>query len=440
MAFEIIFILILLVINGVFSMSEMAVVSARKARLQNRASEGERGARAALDLAENPGSFLSTVQVGITLVGILAGAFGGASIAERLTPLLAKNATLEPYADKISFGLVVAVITYFSLVVGELIPKRLALHSPEQIAGLVAGPMKALTKATYPLVRLLEGSTNGLLALLGLRDSNEPPVTEDEIKVLIEQGINAGVFETAERDLIERTFHLGDRSIKDLMIPRPEVVFLDLDDSPEKIRDIILNNRFSRYPVSQGTSDNVIGFLRVKDLLGWENGGRKDQLKEALVSPLYVPEATPAFKAIELFKSSRRHMALVIDEYGGVEGLVTVNDILDALVGDIPSFDEQQEEMIVKREDGTYLLDGSVSLDELKHLLGLKHLPGEDRGGFQTLGGFVMTQLGRIPKAADFLEAIGWRFEVVDMDQRRVDKVLVSPINRRAYREGEYES
>jgi putative hemolysin len=429
MIFEILFILILLVINGVFSMSEMAVVSARKARLQKLADDGAKGASAALDLAENPGSFLSTVQVGITLVGILAGAFGGASIAEKLTPVVATQAALEPYAEQISFGMVVAIITYLSLVIGELIPKRLALHSPDKIASLVAGPMKALSRVCYPLVRVLEGSTNGLLRLFGLRESTDPPVTEDEIKVLIEQGIHAGVFETAERDLIERTFHLGDRSIKELMIPRPEVVFLDIDDPPEKLKEAIIETRFSRYPVSQGSFDKIVGFLRVKDLLGRPFGDSIDELKNALVPPLFIPEATPAFKAIELFKSSRRHMALVIDEYGGVEGLVTVNDILDALVGDFPSVDEQGDEMIVQREDGSYLLDGGVSLGELKQTLGLKHLPGEERGGFQTLGGFVMTHLGRIPKEADHLETAGWRFEVVDMDQRRVDKVLISLVS-----------
>jgi putative hemolysin len=428
--FEIIFIVVLLIANGLFSMSEMAVVSARKARLQKRAADGDKGARAALELAGNPGSFLSTVQVGITLVGILAGAFGGATIAEKLAPSLKGIPAIEPYADKISFGLVVLVITYLSLVVGELIPKRLALHSPDKIAAAVAAPMKRLSALTSPVVRLLEGSTNGLLRLFGLRESSEPPVTEDEIKVLIEQGIQAGVFEEAEQDLIERTFHLGDRTVSELMVPRPDVVFLDLDDPPEIIKEVISNNRLSRYPVIQGVTDNVIGVVRAKDLLAREFTNQPFDLKAVLVPALYLPDAMPAFKAIEMFKSSRRHIAIVIDEHGGVEGVVTVNDILDALVGDIPSMDEPGEQPVVLREDGSLLLDGALSVDQLKETLGIKHLTGEEDGSFQTLGGFLMAQLGRVPTVADHLEFDGWRFEVMDMDRRRVDKVLATRVPR----------
>jgi putative hemolysin len=427
--FEIIFIVILLIANGVFSMSEMAVVSARKARLQKRANDGEKGARAALELANNPGSFLPTVQIGITLVGILAGAFGGATIAEKLAPSLKRFPAIEPYADNISFGLVVLVITYFSLIVGELIPKRLALHSPEKIASAVAAPMRRLSALTSPLVRLLEGSTNGLLRLFGLRESSEPPITEDEIKVLIEQGIRAGVFEEAERDLIERTFHLGDRTVGELMVPRPDVVFLDLDDPPEVIKEVVSGNRLSRYPVIQGAADNVVGVVRAKDLLAREFTNQPFDLKAAMVPALYFPDTMPAFKAIEMFKSSRRHMAMVIDEHGGVEGLVTVNDILDALVGDIPSMDEQEEQAVVRREDGSFLPDGALSVERLKQTLQLKQLPGEEDGGFQTLGGFLMMQLGRLPTVADHVQVGGWRFEVMDMDRRRVDKVLATQVS-----------
>jgi putative hemolysin len=429
--FEIIFIIVLLIANGLFSMSEMAVVSARKARLQKRASDGDKGAQAALELACNPGSFLSTVQIGITLVGILAGAFGGATIAEKLAPMLNKFPAVGPYADKISFGLVVMVITYLSLVVGELIPKRLALHSPDKIASMVAAPMKRLSALTSPLVKLLEGSTNGLLRLFGLRESSDPPVTEDEIKVMIEQGISAGVFEEAEQDLIERTFHLGDRMISELMAPRPDVVFLDLDDPPEVIKKIVSDNRFSRYPVIQGSPDNVVGIVRAKDLLASEFADQPFDLNAAMVPALYFPDTMPAFKAIEMFKSSRRHMAVVIDEHGGVEGMVTVNDILDALIGDIPSMDEGDEQSVVMREDGSFLLDGALAITQLKHTLQLKQLPGEEDGGFQTLGGFLMARLGRIPAEADHLEINGWRFEVMDMDRRRVDKVLATQVSHK---------
>jgi putative hemolysin len=429
--FEIIFIVVLLIANGLFSMSEMAVVSARKARLQKRATDGDKGAQAALELAVNPGSFLSTVQIGITLVGILAGAFGGANIAEKLAPTLKRFPAIEPYADKLSFGLIVMIITYFSLIIGELIPKRLALHSPDKIASMVAAPMKKLSALTSPLVKLLEGSTNGLLRLFGLRESTEPPVTEDEIKVLIEQGIRAGIFEEAEQDLIERTFHLGDRTVNELMVPRPDIVFLDLDDPPEVIKEVISSNRLSRYPVIQGAADNVVGVVRAKDLLASEFANQPFDLKAAMVPALYFPDTMPAFKAIEMFKSSRRHMAVVIDEHGGVEGLVTVNDILDALVGDIPSMDEREEQAVVRREDGSYLLDGALSVDQIKQTLRIKQLPGEEEGGFQTLGGFLMMRLGRVPAVADRLEAGGWRFEVMDMDRRRVDKVLATQISHK---------
>jgi putative hemolysin len=428
---EILFIILLLIANGLFSMSEMAIVSARKARLQKRAEDGEKGARSALDLAENPGTFLSTVQVGITLVGILAGAFGGASISEEIAPMLKAYPRLEPYADNLSFGLVVLVITYLSLVIGELIPKRLALHSPERIAMLMAPPMKWISTVTSPLVRILEASTNGVLRLFGLRESAEPPVTEDEIKVLIEQGIHAGVFEEAERDLIDRTFHLGDRRVSELMVPRTDVVFLDLDDPPEVLREVIRNNRYSRYPVIRGAADNIVGVLRAKDLLAEELARIPFDLNACLAPPLFFPDTMPAFKAIERFKASRRHMAIIIDEHGGIEGLLTVNDILDALVGDIPSMDEQEERSIVRRDDGSYLLDGSLSVLDIKKTLDLKQLPDEEGGTYQTLGGLVMTQLGRLPAVGDRFALSGWAFEVVDMDRRRVDKVLVSQVPAR---------
>jgi putative hemolysin len=429
--FEIIFIFILLIANGLFSMSEMAIVSARKARLQQLANEGDASARAALDLANSPGSFLSTVQIGITLVGILAGAFGGATIAERLSPWLERVSWLAPHAAAVSFGLVVAVITYLSLVIGELIPKRIALHSPDKIASLVASPMRKISQIASPLVRLLEGSTDLLLRTVGLREPKDVPVTEDEIKVLIEQGIESGVFEEAERDLIERTFHLGDRLISELMIPRTEVVWLDMDDPPEKIKRTIIDGRFSQYPVIQDSPDNIVGILRSKDLLARELDNQPFDLKATLIRPFYLPDSMPAFKAIETFKRERRHTALVINEYGGVEGLVTVNNILEALVGDIPSFDEKVEEDIVRRDDGSWLMDGMLPLSKVKKALKLKKLPGEDKGTFHTLGGLMVAQLGRIPTVADHFEWSGLRFEVMDMDRNRVDKVLITDTRKR---------
>jgi putative hemolysin len=424
--FEILLVFLLLIANGAFSMSEMAVISARKSRLKQLANEGDSNAQAALELAENPGNFLSTVQVGITLVGILAGAFGGATLAEKLSPHLKSVPAMEPYADSISFGVVVAAITYLSLVIGELIPKRIALHSPERIASLMARPMRMISRAAAPLVRLLETSTEGLVRLFGLGESQDPPVTEDEIKVLVEQGIGAGVFQEEERDLIERTFHLGDRLIGELTIPRTDIVWLDIDEPLEEIKVKINRSHFSHFPVIQGSPDNILGVVRTKDLLVLALDDKPFHLGSALLPPIYFPDSMPAFKAIESFKKYRRHMALVIDEHGGVEGLVTTNDILDALVGDIPSVDEPHEQLAVQREDGSWLFDGALSITDLKKILKLKQIPGEDDGIFQTLGGFVMAKLGRIPQAPDHFEWNGLRFEVVDMDRNRVDKVLVS--------------
>lgn len=442
MAFEIIIIFILLIANGVFSMAEMAIISARKARLKQRADEGDEKARAALELAEAPGQFLSTVQVGITLVGILAGAFGGARIAERLAPRLAGLPYVGAYAEAIAFDLVVIVITYFSLVIGELIPKRLALHSPEAIALRVASPMARLARLARPLVALLDHSTDGFLRLVGLRESAEPPVTEDEIKVLIEQGIHAGVFVEAERDMIERVFHLADRRVVEIMVPRREMVWLDAGDSPEEIKAVITGSPHSRFPVAEGSPDNVLGIVQVKNLWAQslENRGADYladsapdsldtlpiDLKAALEKPLFLPEGTPAFKALEAFRQAQAQMALVVDEHGGIEGLVTVNDILEAIVGELPGMGETAEPLFKRREDGSYLVSGSLPISDFKKLFALRHLPGEENDWYKTAGGFVMTRLGKIPRATDSFEWGGLKIEVMDMDRNRVNTLLVT--------------
>lgn len=427
MAIEIIAILILLVINGIFSMSELAVVSARKARLQQRANEGSRHAQAALALANEPGPFLSTVQVGITLVGILAGAFGGASISARIAPMLADLPVIGVYSKSIAFTLVIIVITYLSLVIGELIPKRLALSDAESIAARIALPMGWLAWLCTPLVKLLDGSTNALLRVFGLHEAAEHPVTEEEIKVMIEQGIAAGVFVETERKMIERVFHLADRRVSELMIPRTDMIWLDVDDAPAEIREIIANTHHSRFPVVQGSPDNVLGIVRAKDLLAQQLTEGKLDLRAVLQPALFVPESTLAFKLLESFRQSQRHSALVIDEFGGVEGLVTINDLLVAIVGELPALGEAIEQPIVRREDGSYLLDGALPIHEFQKLFQLKTLPGAEDGDYQTLGGFIITQLGRLPVVNDRLDWHELRLEIVDMDRRRVDKVLVTP-------------
>ncbi|WP_414572032.1 hemolysin family protein [Nostoc sp. CCY 9925] len=425
--FEILIILVLIIANGVFSMSEMAIVSARKVRLQQLANQGDAKARVALKLAESPNNFLSTIQVGISLIGILTGAFGGATIANRLAVYVRLVPALASYSEPLSFGIVVLIITYLSLIIGELVPKRLALNNPEGIAAFVAIPMRALSAIASPMVHLLSASTDMVLRLLGVTQSTEPQVTEEEIKILIEQGTEAGTFEEAEQDMVERVFRLGDRPVSYLMTPRPDIVWLDLDDSAEENRQKMVDSAYSRYPVCQGGLDNVLGVIPVTDLLARSFRGEQLDLTVGLRQPVFVPESTRGLKVLELFKQTVTHMALVVDEYGVIQGLVTLNDIMSEIVGDVPSTDGQDEPQAVQREDGSWLLDGMLPVEEFLELFGMEEWESEERGSYQTLGGFVITHLGRIPAAADHFEWEGMRIEVMDMDGNRVDKVLVVP-------------
>ncbi|MEH1900930.1 MAG: hemolysin family protein [Nostoc sp.] len=425
--FEILIILVLIIANGVFSMSEMAIVSARKVRLQQLANQGDAKAKVALKLAESPNHFLSTVQVGISLIGILTGAFGGATIANRLAIYVKRVPLLAPYSEPLSFGIVVLLITYFSLIVGELVPKRLALNNPEKIASIVAIPMQALAAIGSPVVFLLSASTDLILRLLGITASTEPQVTEEEIKILIEQGTEAGTFEEAEQDMVERVFRLGDRPVSYLMTPRPDIVWLDLDDSAEENRQKMVDSAYSRYPICQGGLDNVLGVIPVTDLLARSFRGEALDLTVGLRQPVFVPESTRGLKVLELFKQTITHMALVVDEYGVIQGLVTLNDIMSEIVGDVPSTDGQDQPQAVQREDGSWLLDGMLPVEEFLELFGMEEWQPDERGSYQTLGGFVITNLGRIPAAADYFEWQSMRIEVMDMDGNRVDKVLVVP-------------
>jgi putative hemolysin len=420
-------VVLLIFVNGIFALSEIAVVSARKTRLQQWADEGNARARAALELANNPNQFLATIQIGITLVGILAGAFGGATIATELAVILSDITWLAPYGHPLSLTLVVLVITYLSLIVGELVPKRLALNNPERMAMAIAAPMQGLSRVAYPAVHLLGLSTEFLLRALGMKPSAEPPVTEEEIRALIEQGTQAGMFEEAEQEMVERVFRLGDRRVSAVMTPRTEIVWLDREASALEIRRTITESAHSRFLVADGSLDNVLGVVHAKDLLAHILGEQVVNLEATLQQPLYVPESMRALKVLELFKQSGTHIALVIDEYGGIQGLVTPSDILEAIVGDLPEAGEQVEPLAVQRPDGSWLLDGMLPVDEFKDLFDLGELPGEDQGIYQTLAGFVIMQLGRIPAATDYFIWEGLKIEVVDMDGNRVDKVLVTP-------------
>jgi magnesium and cobalt exporter, CNNM family len=425
--FESMVILLLIITNGIFAMSEIAVVAARKTRLQQWARQGNAKAQIALDLVSAPNHFLSTVQIGITLVGILAGAFGGATIATEIAAALDDVPFLASYSQAIGLTVVVITITYLSLIVGELVPKRLALNSPERIATAVARPMRALSRVAAPVVVLLGASTEVVLRILGITPSTEPPVTEEEIRALIEQGTQAGTFEEAEQEIVERVFRLGDRRISAVMTPRTEIVWLDREASAEEIRRTITESTHSRFVIVDGSLDNILGIVHAKELLVQALGSHPLDLTATIQQPLFVPESMNALKVLELFKQAGTHIALVVDEYGGIQGLVTPNDILEAIVGDLPEAGQQVQPLAVQREDGSWLLDGMLPVDEFKELFHLAQLPGEDHGVFQTVAGFVIMQLGRIPKAADHFEWEGLRIEVVDMDGNRVDKVLVTP-------------
>lgn len=427
-AVEILLILLLMVANGIFAGSEIAVVSARKVRLEQLANRGNKKARLALKLANSPNDFLSAVQIGITLIGILSGAVGGATLSRRLETAFQAIPWLAPYSEPLSILMVVSLITYLSLVIGELVPKRIALNNPEQIACRVAGPMRSLAIVTDPVVKLLTASTNALLKLLGIQASNEPAVTEEEIKVLIEQGTQSGMFEEAEQEMVSRVFRLGDRSVKSLMTPRTAIAWLDLNAAWEENQREIQENPHSHYPVGRDSLDRCLGVVRMKDILSTYLVGEAADLQRILQAPLYVPESSRALNVLETFQQSGTHIALVTDEYGGIEGMVTLNDLVEAIVGELPSAEELNEPPIVQRDDGSWLLDGLLSNDALKELLELETLPAEEKGHYHTLGGFVIAMLGRIPTSSDRFDAIGFRFEVVDMDGTRVDKILVAPL------------
>jgi putative hemolysin len=423
-------IFILVMANGIFAMSEIAVVSSRKARLQELANRGSANAKAALDLANSPNRFLSTVQVGITLIGILAGAFGGATLSQTLATYLAQIPLplVAESSQVISLVLVVLMITYLSLILGELVPKQLALSRPEVFASAVAVPMLWLSRFAAPIVHLLSASTEFVLKVLRINvDSGEPLVTEDEIKVLIRQGTEAGMFEAAEQDMVERVFRLGDQHVSALSTPRLEIVWINLSDSVEANRQKVINSRHTRFPVCQGSPENVLGVVNVSDILTQCLSGEPIDFTAILRQPLFIPESTHALRVLELFKQSGTHIALIVDEYGVIQGLVTLNDIMEVIIGDIPFADQPQEAPAIQREDGSWLLDGMLPIERFKELFNLDHLPGEERGNYMTLGGFVITFLGRIPSSADHFTWDGYRFEVVDMDGNRVDKILLVP-------------
>jgi putative hemolysin len=421
--------LFLILLNGVFAMSEIAVVSSRKARLQRLADDGSPGAQSAMALHDEPSNFLSTIQVGITSVGILSGAIGETALADPLAAWLAAFSPLEPYARGIALTVVVVGLTYFSVVVGELVPKRIGLQAPEAIASLIARPMNTLSHLTRPLVMLLSSSSALLLRLIGARRKEEPPVTDDEINVLMGQGAEAGVFHESEQEIVSNVLRLDEQRIPAIMTHRSDIYLIDLAEPEAEIRRLLADSPYERVVVCRDGLEHIVGILRTSDLLKAALEGAPLDIESALREPLYVPESVTTTRLLENFRSARMQFALIVDEYGELEGLVTLTDVLTAIVGEMPSSDSPDEMDMVEREDGSWLIDGGVAIERLKSALDIDaDLPGEDENAYNTLGGFIMHMLGRIPAVAEHFEWDGLRFEIVDMDRNRVDKVLVARV------------
>jgi len=417
---EILAILILTMVNGMLAMSEIALVSSRKSRLEQLARLGSNGARSALTLIEDPGRFLSTVQVGITLVAIIAGAFGGATLGNRLGAWLNTFLFIAPYGYALGIGGTVLGITYLSVILGEIVPKRIALAEPERIASVTAGPMLGLSMVAAPIVWALHVSTESVLRVLGLSGTRESSITEDEVKSLIAEGTLAGVFVPQEKEMIEGVLRLADRPVGVIMTIRSKIIWVDLKSDLKTILDTVASNRFSRLLVCEGTVDHPVGFIHTKDLLPMAERRADFSLTTLMTPLLFVPDSTSVLKLLNRFKRERLHVAVVVDEYGTVEGLVTLTDVIEAIAGDLPERGDEAEHQIVQRDDGSWLVDGTVPTDEVEARTGISM--GE---GVKVMAGFMLAHLGRIPKASDSFRHGNARFEVMDMDGIRIDKILI---------------
>lgn len=425
---DILILLLLILLNGVFAMSELAIVSSRKVRLQQWADDGNKGAEAAIKLSDEPTRFLSTIQIGITSISILSGVFGEAAIARHLEEWLIGFPLIAAYSKPVSVALMVILITTVSLIFGELVPKRLAMHNPELVASTLARPMLMLSRLSSPLVRVLSVLTDYLLRLIGARESSEPSITEEEIRVLMEQGADEGVFDQAEQEMVENIFRLDDRKVASIMTPRKDIISLDIEDQQHENVKLLRESPYSRFPVCKGGMEHIVGILEAKRMLDLALAGEKVDFVSDITPPLYVPATVSLMQLLEQFKISRTHIALVVDEYGELEGLVTMNDVLEAIVGDLPATGQDDDDEFVQRDDGSWLIDGMVTLDEFKEFFDLDHdelLPGEETGNIHTLGGVMMYQQGRVPVVTDRFDWNGFSFEVMDMDKTRVDKIMV---------------
>jgi putative hemolysin len=431
LAIAIVVVLLLVVLNGLFAMTELAVVSSRKSKLQSRAERGDRGARAALKLAEEPTHFLSAVQVGITLIGILAGAYGQAAIGGELNRMIGNGIpALAKWSSAISTGLVVVLITYVSVIVGELVPKRLALIFPESIAAKMAAPISMLAVVLKPFVVLLTASTSGILKIMGVKDRDGSDVTQEEVETMIAEGTSAGLIEPEEQEMIEEILTLGDRPIRVAMTPRHEVFWVALDDTEAQLREEVRTCPYSRIVVARENDvDNPLGVVHKKDLLDSLLDNGEFNIEKHVQTPAFIPQSTSVLKALEILKSSKVHMAFLVDEFGAFEGVVTATDLLEMIAGDFDEGHDEADAYIRQREDGSWLVDGQTDLEELADEL------GEDFGeadGFHTVAGLVLHQLSRVPDEGEILQLGRFEVEVIDMDDRRIDKLLFKQVVNKA--------
>ena len=430
MATEFLILFLLLAANGLFAMAELAIVSARKGKLKRLVEEGDRRAAAALELAEEPTRFLSTVQLGITLVGVFAGVYGGDTLAQRLQGWMMGVPLLVPHAHWMALGVVVLCITFSSLVIGELVPKWLALRDPESMARLMAGPMRLLSTVLGPLVSLLAGATDWILRLFGIAAHSEPMVTDEEVVDLMQEGREAGVFDEAEQEMVESVLSLDSLMVREIMTPRPKIVFLGRDEPSEQVWHKIVVSGHSIVPVYEGNRDNVVGIVSIKSLYANIAAGTAARVRDLMIKPLVVPETQTVRQLLEALRRTRFHVALVADEFGGITGLVTMSDVAEAVLGDIPSLDQRLQPEAKQRDDGSWLIDGLYDVGDLAEKMESLELPEGAGRDYQTVAGFVVSQLAHVPAEGEIFEWKGWRFEIIDMDRHRVDKVLVILLNQ----------
>lgn len=422
-------VLVLIVANGIFAMTEIAIVTSKKNRLEKMRDEGNTRATFALKLLENPNQLLSTIQIGITLIGVVTGAFGGATIATQLSTYVERIEALAPFSYQLSFIFVVGLSTYLSLIIGELVPKRIGMGNPERVACSVAKPMYYFSKIGKPIIWFLSISTEFVLKILRIKPSKEPDVTEEEITQLIEQGVYSGVIEEIEQDIVEQIFYLGDKRLGDILTPRTQLVWLDIESTFEENMKIMKESPYSKFPVGKGSLDEFQGIIHMRDLLSKIVAGEKFSIPDYTRDTLVLPEAIKVFQALETFKKAGHHEAIIIDEYGGIEGLVTLKDIMENIVGEIPELDDEEEPQITKRKDDSWLADGLVSFETMIRFFDLEDL--FDRSmNFHTLGGFITNEIGEIPKTGDTVQIGDYQLEVVDMDRVRVDKVLITKVQK----------